>query len=137
LKRNRGLTTAIATALAVIITAGGMSPVGSVVLCVGSNGHADLELALELCCLDDATPRDDAGGESTASLVDSCGGCSDIGLDASSLTEGTQRLAPPNTAVMDLAGIFDSATVSFVDSDWGEGLGPPHLASLLSVVLLT
>ncbi len=131
------MTTAIATALAVIITAGGMSLVESFVLCVGSNGHADLELALGLCCLDDDTPRDDVGGENPASLVNPCGGCSDIGLDASSLTEGTQRLAPPSTAVMDLAGTFDSATVSFIDSDWGAGLGPPHLAALLSVVLLT
>ncbi len=137
LDQHRGLTTAIALALAVIIAAGGMSLVGSFVLCVGSNGHVDLELALGLCCLDVDARGDDAGGDNPAKFVDSCGGCSDIGLDASSLTEGTQRLVPPTSAVMNLAGIFDIATESFVESDRREGLDPPHLASLLSVVLLT
>ena len=65
LNQHQSLRTAIAVTLAVIITAGGMSLVGSFVLCVGSDGHADLELALEevtrLVLSHLTTPRRDGG----------------------------------------------------------------------------
>lgn len=125
----------IAITLAVIITAGGMSLVGSYVLCVGSDGHADLELALGACCIED----DDAHGEAdpSARLVDSCGGCADIGLDASPLTEGRQRLAPPRCAEIEMAGRLNAKTDSMFDTGREPASVPPHLDDLQTVVLLT
>ena len=135
LNQHQSLKTAIAVALAVIITAGGLSLVGSFVLCVGSDGHADLELALGVCCIDDDDHPDDPGPSSR--LVDSCGSCADIGLDASSLTEGRQRLAPPQCAEMDVAGQFSTSAESILDTGRGAESGPPHFGNRVMVVLLT
>lgn len=135
MNQQPGLSTAIAIALAVIITAGGMSLVGSFVLCVGSDGHADLELALGACCIDDDGP----GGEPDGStkLVDSCGGCSDIGLDASSLTKGKQRLEPPHLAAMNEPVQARAFPTSLADSGLPTSSGSPHLEGLATVILLT
>lgn len=135
LNQHHSLKTAVAVALAVIITAGGMSLVGSFVLCVGSDGHADLELALGVCCIDDDDHPADPGPSSR--LVDSCGSCADIGLDASSLTEGRQRLAPPQRAEMAVADQFTTNAESILDTGRGAESGPPHLKDLQTVVLLT
>lgn len=134
--QSRGLTTAIAIALAVIITAGGVSLGGSYVLCVGVDGHADLELALGVCCTDDG-PGGEPAGESSTIVVDSCSGCADIGLDASSLTEGKHRLAPPRFAVIDTADQDDASLQAMVDPDRVAEPGPPHLEDLQTVVLQT
>lgn len=135
MNQHQSLRNAVAVALAVIITAGGISLVGSFVLCVGADGHADLEPALEVCCLDDDGP----GGESGASrrLVDPCGGCADIGLDLISLTTEKQRLDPPGCTVLDAAGRFRADTAPMLDVDWGAESGPPSLEELQTVVLLT
>jgi hypothetical protein len=135
LNQHQGLTTAIAIALAVIITAGGMSLVGSYVLCVGSDGHADLELAFGMCCIDDDGPRADS--DTSTKLVDSCGRCADIELDGSSLTKGKRRLAPPRCAVMDVAGQFSTNAESMLDTGRGAESGPPHFGNRVKVVLLT
>ncbi len=135
LNQHQSLKTAIAIALAVIITAGGMSLVGSFVLCVGSDGHADLELALGVCCTDDDGPVGET--DSSAKLVDSCGGCADIGLDASSLTEGKQWLAPPQCTVTDFAGQLSTDIEWMPDTGRSAESGPPHLEDLRTVVLLT
>ncbi len=135
MNQHQSLKTAVAAALAVIITAGGMSLVGSFVLCVGSDGHADLELALGVCCIDDDGPSGDPGA--SRRLVDSCRSCADIGLDLSSLTEGKQRLDPPQCTEVDAAGQVRANAESILDIDWGAESGPPHLENLQTVVLLT
>jgi len=135
LNQHQSLKIATAIALTVIITAGGMSLVGNFVLCVGSDGHAALELAFGECCIDDDSDR--GVTETSTSLVDSCGGCADIGLDASSLTEGRQRLAPPQCIVMKTAGQFNTNAESMLDTGRGAESGPPHFGNRVMVVLLT
>jgi hypothetical protein len=135
LNQRQSLTTAVAIVLVVIITAGGMSLVGSYVLCVGSDGHTALELALGVCCIDEDASRWEA--ETSTALVDSCGGCADIGLDASSLTEGRQRLAPPRYVMVDAAGQLDTSSKLVFAAGRGAESGPPHLEELQTVVLLT
>jgi len=135
LNQRNGLAIATAITLAVIITAGGMSLVGSYVLCVGSDGHADLELALGACCIDDNGARDET--DRSERLVDSCGVCADIGLDASPLTKGKQRLAPPRCVMVDPAGQLDASSESVLAADRGAEFGPPHLKDLKTVILLT
>ncbi len=130
-----GFSTTIAIILAVIIAVGGMSLVGSFVLCVGSDGHADLELAFGACCGDDDEHPADTGP--SAGLFDSCGRCADIGLDSSSRIEGKQRLVPPRCAVIDAAGQLNATAVSMPDTGRAAASVPPHLDELRTVVLLT
>lgn len=133
MNQHQSLKIATAITLAVIIAVGGMSLVGSFVLCVGSDGHAALELAFGGCCVD----GDRGETEASTSLVDSCGGCADIGLDASSLTEGRHRLAPPQCIVMKMAGQFSTNAETMFDTGRGAESGPPHFGNRVTVVLLT
>ena len=137
MNRRPGLTTAIATALAVIITVSGTSLVGSLVLCVGSDGHVDLEVALGACCLDENTAGGGADRDPSTLLIDSCGNCADIELDVTPLTKGKQRLEPPHFVAMDVPGQATACTATFDVSGLGTGSGPPHLEGLATVVLLT
>ena len=134
MNRCPGLTTAIAIALAVIITASGTSLLGGVVLCIGSDGHVDLEVALGPCCLTDV---DGVGGDSEKALVDSCGRCADIELDTTPLTKEKHRLEPPvaiaSWAPIDLHEILEPSR----DFDHQTEGGSSHLGNLATVVLLT
>ena len=135
--RHRHLTTAIAIALAVIITVSGTSLVGSLVLCVGSDGHVDLEVALGACCLDENTAGGGADRDPSTLLIDSCGNCADIELDSTPLTKEKQLLEPPHFVAMDVPGQATACTAPFDVSGLGTGSGPPHLEGLATVVLLT
>jgi len=132
--RHRHLTTAIAWTLAVIITVSGTSMAGSVVLCIGSNGHVDVEIALGPCCLTDVDGRD---GDVETAQVDTCGRCADIELDATPLTREKHRLRPPvaiaSWAPIDLHEILEP---SCGFDHQAEG-GSADLATLATVVLLT
>ena len=134
MNRRRDLTTATVWTLAVIITVGGTSLVGGVVLCVGSDGHVDLEVALGPCCLTDG---DGVDGDVETALVDTCGSCADIELDATPLTKEKQRLEPPHFVAMDMPGQATICTATIVDYGLGTDSGPPHLEGLATVVLLT
>ena len=135
--RRRHLTTAIVLTLVVIFTAVGSPLAGTLVLCVGSDGHADLEVALGACCVDEPPRRVDGVGDEESARVDPCGGCADIELDATPLVKQKQLLDPPHAI-----GIAGSAEVrSRVLLPVGAGSGaepaPPDLEAIATVVLLT
>ena len=132
--RSGNLTTVVAWALVVILTAAGSSLTGSLVLCVGSDGHADLELAFEDCCVDDQ-PKD-RDPDLPTRLVDSCGSCSDLDLDSTPLTKQRQRLEAPDPVVVNLPGA-DTCATSPVTAVSQMAISPPDLISISSVVLLT
>jgi len=137
LMRHRHLMTAIAWCLTVIFIVGGTSLARSLVLCVGADGHIDLEVALGLCCVDEATGRGEADGDSTPALSDPCGGCADIELDATPLTKEKQGLEPPRFSALVETTEVNSRGLSVVESGSREGLVPPDLEFIASVVLLT
>lgn len=133
----RDLTTAIVVALVAIIAASGASLAGSFVLCVGADGHADLEIALGGCCVDEDPVRADTAGDHPTASNDPCADCADLDLNSTPLVKEKHRLQPPHlgaisTPVGHVAWILWSA-----DSDPSGGTVPPHLASLETVVLLT
>lgn len=133
--RSGKLTAAVAWALVVILTATGSSLAGSLVLCIGSDGHADLERALESCCIGDQ--RDDRNADLATRLVDSCGSCSDLDLDATPLTKQRQRLKAPHTVVVGDCLSAKVCATSMVTADSETIIAPPDLAGLSSVILLT
>lgn len=131
------MTTAMAWALVVMITAGGTSLVGNTVLCVGSDGHADLEVALGVCCLEADIPHDETDGYAPAGLVDSCSGCADLELDETPLKRQKHQLDPPHVAAMNEAVHTSACAAPLVDSGSSRGCLSPHLEVLATVVLLT
>lgn len=133
--RNGNLTIAVAWALVVIFTAAGSSMAGSLVLCVGSDGHADLERAFENCCVEDQRAGRDI--DSPTRLVDSCGSCSDLDLDATPLTKQRQRLEAPHTIVVGDSLDATVCATSVVAAASETIISPPDLINISSVVLLT
>jgi len=132
--QDRHLTTAIAWTLAVMITVSGTSLLGGVVLCIGSDGHVDVEIALGPCCLTDVNGVD---GDLEKAQVDSCGRCADIELDTTPRTREKHRLRPPiaitSWALIDLHEILEPSC----GFDHQTERGSSDLGTLATVVLLT
>ena len=133
--RSGNPTPAVVCVLVVIVTAACLPLTGSLVLCVGSDGHADLEVAFDACCVEDH--RDDQGPDSPVGLVDSCGSCSDLDLDSTPLTKQRQRLeAPPDSVAVQFTSVEACVSLPVID-DADLVVDPPDLEDLSSVVLLT
>jgi hypothetical protein len=94
------MTTATTWALVVIFTLGGAFQAGAAVLCVGADGHADIEVALEGCCVTSTQARDDGSGNAGVSLDSSCGDCSDIRVDLEPLNKEKHQFSPPERAAV-------------------------------------
>jgi hypothetical protein len=92
---RRQKTTATIWALVVIFTFGGAFQAGAAVLCVGADGHTDIEVALESCCLTSIEASNDGSGPAGVSLDTSCGSCSDIRLDLEPLNKEKHQVSPP------------------------------------------
>lgn len=129
--------TAIALTLVVTFTALGSPLAGTLVLCIGSDGHADLEIALGECCVDEPPSRVDGVGGEDSTLVDPCGGCADIELDTTPLIKHKHRLHPPQLPEISVPSQIAAWVASFAETDPSGGSVPPHLADLATVVLLT
>ena len=97
---RRQMTTATTWALVVIFTLGGAFQAGAAVLCVGADGHVDIEVALEGCCVPSAQARDDSSGGAGVSLGTSCGSCSDIRVDLEPLNKQKHQFSPPERAAV-------------------------------------
>ena len=97
---RRQMTTATTWALVVIFTLGGAFQAGAAVLCVGADGHADIEVALEGCCVTSTQARDDGSGSAGVSLDPSCGDCSDIRVDLEPLNKEKHQFSPPERAAV-------------------------------------
>jgi len=72
------------------------------VLCVGEDGHTDVEYSLSGCCV----PVADAREQTIQSLADSggpeCDECVDLGLDQDILNAGKKLLPAPETNLLRL-----------------------------------
>ncbi len=97
---RRQLTTATTWALVVVFTLGGAFQAGAAVLCVGADGHTDIEVALEGCCVTSTQAHDDGSGSAGVTLDTSCGNCSDIRLDLEPLNKEKHRFSPPERAAV-------------------------------------
>lgn len=120
----------------VVFTTAGSSLAGSLVLCVGSDGHTDLEIALGACCVAESPLRSGAAGH-TSALVDPCGGCADIELDTTPLIKQKHQFEPPHQAE-EIGTLVASCRVSeWAGAGSNELSAPPDLEAIATVVLLT
>jgi len=121
---------------ALLVAAAG--PVQAMVVCVGANGHVDVELALGGCCL---TPQ--IQETSTRLHVDTashgCTGCTDHRLSTPLASNNSQRLRQlrpcfnevPASATMNLS------CISFTtQQEYSTSPPPPTLDLLATIILL-
>jgi hypothetical protein len=85
--------------LAVLFTSGGIAEAGSDVLCIGEDGHADVEFSLAVCC--SLAPPSDFRAPSAMELSDGsgCDDCVDLRFGADSLKAGKKFLPSSESTV--------------------------------------
>jgi hypothetical protein len=129
---NRFPTALTAWSLVALITLTGVSTADAVVLCIGSDGHVDVESAFETCCLTDGP-----GNRTETTLVDPCTGCSDIELDTVPRIQEKHRLDSPHAHTSIRVETALNSETRTTESHPAGGDEYPHLAAMSTVVLLT
>ena len=86
--------------LAVALVFGGIADAGPAVLCIGDDGHTDVEYSLSGCCV----PVADAGEQRVLLSANSggpdCADCVDLGLDQNILKAGKKLLPAPEATLL-------------------------------------
>ena len=131
--------TAAAWILACVFITGSGIQLGAAVVCLGSDGHVDVESFLASCCTSKRSDDPGAGTRFNAGSS-SCGDCVDVQLKAPPLTSREDWLASPGSdterPVCGPRGCCDggnrlSKPTELEDQHWRA------VTSLSSVVLLT
>ncbi len=81
MKRKR-TSTVTAWLLAVVVVFGGAAEIRAAVLCVGDDGHTDIEMLASFSCAEAARPTSDGSVPGLVAADSHCGDCVDLRLDA-------------------------------------------------------
>lgn len=136
--RPKHLSTATALTLAALLVLSSASEVAGVVVCVGLDGHVDIESISEGCCISDKVVSRSNAVELPAT-GSGCGDCTDVQLKAAPLKPKQSQLFQSDNAAGSLALSLCSsrglatptADAAEIDQHWQS------LAPLATVVLLT
>jgi hypothetical protein len=131
--------TATVCMLAMALALGGAAQLDSMVVCVGSNGHIDVESFLEGCCTLTASDNK-SGGAGRTPAVSSCGDCADVQLKKPPLRSKRTHLSPPDLhAVCNLCSQCSGGGSMVRVSDASDRIDQRwrSLVPLSSIVLLT
>jgi len=93
--RPRHPMTATICMLAAALTLGGAGQLDAVVVCVGPDGHIDVESFLDGCCTS-ATAGDKDGGAGPTLAGSACGDCADVQLTKPPLRTKRSHLSQPD-----------------------------------------
>lgn len=88
--------------LAVALAFGGIAEAGPAVLCIGEDGHTDVEYSLSGCCVLVVDAREQALQLSADSGGPGCDDCVDLGLDQNILKAGKKLLPAPDATILRL-----------------------------------
>ena len=88
--------------LAVALAFGGIAEAGPAVLCIGEDGHTDVEYSLSGCCVLVVDAREQALQLSADSGGPGCDDCVDLGLDQNILKVGKKLLPAPDATILRL-----------------------------------
>lgn len=88
------LKVASACCLVLAVTVGGAAQLGATVLCVGVDGHVDVEYTLTGCCSSSATPMNQMVAAAPGPETGSCGACVDLDIISPPLKNDTTQLSP-------------------------------------------
>jgi hypothetical protein len=136
--RPRLLMTATACTLAALLVLSNAAQAGTAVVCVGFDGHIDIETLLEGCCIS-GTSGDQSGNAGLVPATSGCGNCTDVQLKAPPLKSKESHLSHPD---LDSGCILCSLCCSGGSEARSEGtadrmdLHSRSLAPLSTVVLL-
>ena len=89
--------------LAVALAFSGIAEAGPAVLCIGDDGHTDVEYSLADCCVLTADAREQTVQLSSNSGGPRCDDCVDLGLDQNILKAGKKLLPIPEAALLRLS----------------------------------
>jgi hypothetical protein len=131
--KHAGLTFLTAACAILALTA----QIGTGVVCVGTDGHVDVESGLEVCCSPAASDHSAADGAALYGAEPDCGPCTDVLIRAAQhLTKDVSHIgltAAPYASLTIEATRNTARTVEAVSSDQRRH----SLVPLSSVVLLT
>ena len=88
--------------LAAALALGGIAEAGPAVLCIGEDGHTDVEYSLSGCCVLVVDAREQALQLSADSGGPGCDDCVDLGLDQNILKAGKKLLPAPKATILRL-----------------------------------
>ena len=116
---------------------GGIAEAGQAVLCVGEDGHADVEYGLAGCCALVPDGPEQTAFQSPGSSGSRCDDCADLRLEQNSLRASKEPLPAPETGIVR----HTWAQIEFSRSDVPEAVlcvgKEAMLTALSSVILLT
>lgn len=110
--------------LAVALAFGGFAEAGPAVLCIGDDGHTDVEYSLAGCCVLVTDGAEQTDSVATIAGRPGCDDCVDLGLDQNSLKAGKKLLPTPEVTVLrvsltrgDSRGAFVPAATRNIDHE--------------------
>ncbi len=86
--------------LAVALAFGGIAAAGPAVLCVGDDGHTDVEYSLAGCCILVVEEAEHTSSAAKIAGRSGCDDCVDLGLNQDSLIAGKKLLPAPEATVL-------------------------------------
>ena len=111
--------------LAVALVFGGIAEAGPAVLCVGNDGHTDVEYSLAGCCVFEADEAEKRNSGAKIAGRSGCDDCVDLGLDQDSLLTGKKLLPAPEATVLrwalspsETAGVNTAALSQCTVQEW-------------------
>jgi hypothetical protein len=137
-KRPNDSMTATAITLAALLVLSSATQVVAVSVCVGQDGHVDIESVFDDCCISDAAgPRGDV--PELATIGSGCGDCTDVQLKAPPLrSKETLHFQPDGDAGCSLCTLCSGAGIATRAADLtGMDQRRQTLAPLTTVVLRT
>ena len=134
---HRRLRTLIMALLCSALILAAVGPAQAMVVCVGANGHVDIEVALGGCY---SEPR----GQETAQPLNldsdhfGCAGCTDFRLSTPALQTNSQRHKPADPCFNEVAvsGLIVSSGVCIAKTAAFEIPSPSQTLDLLATVVL-
>lgn len=86
--------------LAVALAFGGIAEAGPAVLCIGDDGHTDVEYSLAGCCILVVEEAEHTSSAAKIAGRSGCDDCVDLGLNQDSLIAGKKLLPAPEATVL-------------------------------------
>ena len=86
--------------LAVALAFGGIAEAGPAVLCIGDDGHTDVEYSLAGCCILVVEEAEHTSSAAKIAGRSGCDDCVDLGLEQNLLKTGKKFLPAPEAALL-------------------------------------
>jgi hypothetical protein len=121
--------------LAVTFAFGGIAETSPAMLCIGDDGHADVEYSLAGCCLFEVEEPTEDRTAPTISDRSACDDCVDLGIGQRCLASGKKLLPTPGASVFNI-GLIENRGSGAPTPVSTQDVGHDALAAMISSVVL-